>query len=132
VPDAQSQIDHELFSGDNLCALRKSPQVMACVAVVVFNINCMCFADYMPLRRQYFRESFPIVGVKSSASQINSKYSSHHLKRTFRHCIKQNAECFLCCYTFVRSIVALSKITSAFLAPISLLPSNHTIFYRSF
>jgi hypothetical protein len=65
VPDAQSQIDHELFSGDNLCASRKSPQVTACVvAVVVFNINCMRFADYMPLRRQYFRENFPIVGEK--------------------------------------------------------------------
>lgn len=43
---------------------------MACVAIVVFDINSMRFSDHMPLWRQDFRESIPIVGVESAPFQM--------------------------------------------------------------
>jgi hypothetical protein len=36
----------------------------------VFNINYMCFADYMTFRKQYLREGLPIVSVKSTSGQM--------------------------------------------------------------
>ena len=43
---------------------------MACVAVVVFNVDCVGFADNMSLRRQDFCEGVPCVGVESAACKV--------------------------------------------------------------
>jgi hypothetical protein len=53
VPDAQGQINHVLFSGDHLGTARKSSQMMTRVAVVVFNVDRVRFADDVTLWRQH-------------------------------------------------------------------------------
>jgi hypothetical protein len=43
---------------------------MARIAVIVLNINGMRFTDYVSLRRQDFRESTPVIGIKSATRQM--------------------------------------------------------------
>jgi hypothetical protein len=63
---------------------------------------------------------------------INSEDSPHHSIRAFSHRVKQNAERFLCGNLFVCAVIAFPKIAAAFLAPVSLFSSYHTIFEGPF
>ena len=55
---------------DNFSSAGKSTQMMAGIAVVMFNVNGMCFPDDMPLWRQNLREGIPVIGVKSAVLQV--------------------------------------------------------------
>ena len=37
---------------------------MAGIAVVVFDVDCMCFADNMAFGRNYLGKSVPIIGIE--------------------------------------------------------------------
>ncbi len=70
VPNTQGQVNHEFFLGNDLGTPSESSQMVARVAVIVFNINRMGFADNMAFRRQNIRESIPVVSVKGAVFQM--------------------------------------------------------------
>jgi len=66
MPNAHSNINHMFQLRNNFCTPRKSPQVMASVTVIMFNVNRVSFADNMSFRRQNFGKCIPVVSVKNT------------------------------------------------------------------
>jgi hypothetical protein len=69
-PDAQGQLNHELFLRDDLGAPREPPQMMAGVAVVVFSVDRVGLADDVPLRGEDLGERVPVVRVEDAVLQV--------------------------------------------------------------
>jgi len=66
MPNAHGDINHMLQLRNNLCTPGKSPQVMASIAVIMFNVNRVSFANNMSFRRQNFGKCIPVIGVKNA------------------------------------------------------------------
>ncbi len=70
MPDAQSQVNHARRLRNNLGSAGETTQVVARIAVVMFNIDGVRFADNMPFWRQNFGERIPVIRIKSAIFQM--------------------------------------------------------------
>jgi hypothetical protein len=66
MPNAHGDINHVLQLRNNLCAPCKPPQVVTSIAVIMFNVYRVSFADNMSFRRQNFGKRIPVVSVKNT------------------------------------------------------------------
>jgi hypothetical protein len=69
-PKPQCDGNHFRLFVHHLCTAREPSQVMARIAVVVLNVNCVGLADDMAFGRQNFGKSTPIILVKRTAPQV--------------------------------------------------------------